>query len=92
MQEKLALAAQEAEDAAAVKMVTDEREAAETRQNASAAENAASFPDEQNENINMHARRSPARRRSGVKGGGRAKRRKSTLSPEELEALMGLAD
>ena len=29
-------------------------------------------------------------RKSGVRG--RAKRRKSTLSPEELEALMGLAE
>lgn len=43
---------------------------------------------EDNPNIDTRARRTP--RKSHVKG--RAKRRKSTLSPEELEALMGLAD
>ncbi|KAK7728598.1 hypothetical protein SLS57_002487 [Botryosphaeria dothidea] len=81
VQEKLAIAAQEAEEAAAsVAAAKAEEESKQQIEEIAAIE--------ENENINIRARRTP--RRSNVKG--RAKRRKSTLSPEELEALMGLAD
>ncbi|EKG18161.1 Afadin/alpha-actinin-binding protein [Macrophomina phaseolina MS6] len=81
VQEKLAIAAQEAEEAATAAAVAKGEEELKKQ-----VEEISTI--EENENINMRARRTP--RRSNVKG--RAKRRKSTLSPEELEALMGLAD
>lgn len=94
MQEKLSIAAQEAEEAAALAARTaaaEKKEAADNRKVTAAAAITTIENDpivEENENVNTRPRRTP--RRSNVKG--RAKRRKSTLSPEELEALMGLAD
>ncbi|OJD35756.1 nima interactive protein [Diplodia corticola] len=93
VQEKLAIAAQEADTAAATAKAAEaaeeeeERKAARRKTAPTAAENAFTAVEE-NENVDTRSRRAP--RRSNIKG--RAKRRKSTLSPEELEALMGLAD
>ncbi|KAK0653967.1 hypothetical protein DIS24_g5619 [Lasiodiplodia hormozganensis] len=94
VQEKLSIAAQEAEEAAALAARTaaaEKEEAADNRKVTAAAAITTIENDpivEENENVNTRPRRTP--RRGNVKG--RAKRRKSTLSPEELEALMGLAD
>ncbi|KAK8208651.1 Afadin and alpha-actinin-binding-domain-containing protein [Phyllosticta capitalensis] len=93
VQEKLAIAAREAEEAASAAAAvaaakSAEEEAAKTKVQKNYSTGTGNNSSAGSASAAIGSKKTP--KKTGMKG--RARRRKSTLSPEELEALMGLND